>query len=288
MKPFYSILYVPIRPEVKERLTIGLFMRSDKEIFFYYSKQKLEVLNDLLPKQAYNLLKLSLHSIERTVIKAKKDYEVTLNSLMPSETMEYSVVGEPYFQYLSKYNQNLIAFTSPQYTNIEINFKNFKILFEKLISEGEFIQKAEEEKIDLVMHTRELLKPRIEKYVNWDFKVTNKHISKLILPSILVDFIGKNGNYVIGKTIDFDKPEHSLDNTIAKHIALIGAIHEERKNSKSFIIGKEPVKKFKEQHRLWQNIRNSRIMDFIDADEYETVADYVEQNNIQPLELIAD
>lgn len=286
MKTFYSILYVPIRPEVKERLTIGLFMQSDKQVIFRYSSHKLEVLNHLLPKQAYNLLKLSLHSIGRSIDKVKQHYEVSVDSLIPEVNLDYNLVGEPYFQYLSKYNQNLIAFTPPQEIDISVNIDNFKKLFDKLIYEGELIQKTKHEKTDVVKNTRSLLKPKIEKNVNWDFKVTNKHFSKLILPSIKVDFIGKNGNYITGKTLDFEKPEHSLDNSIAKHITLIGAIKLARDQSKCFIIGKEPNKKLKEQHLLWKNIKNSDLLDFVDVNEYERVSDYITSNDVQPIEEI--
>lgn len=287
MKTFYSILYVPIRPEVKERLTIGLFMRSEKQAVFHFSVHKMEVLNHLLPKQAYNLLKLTLQSIERSIIKAQKHFNGSLDSLIPAENLDYNLVGEPYFQYLSRYNQNLVAFTSPQEIDLTVNLNNFKKLFDKLINEGELIQKTRIEKTDVVKNTRSLLKPKIERNVNWDFKVTNRHFSKLILPSILVDFIGKNGNYVTGKTLDFEKPEHSLDNSIAKHITLIEAIKYESNQSKCFIIGKEPNKKLREQHLLWQNIKNSDLMDFVDADEYELVSDFIIKNEVQPIEAIA-
>jgi len=168
MKTFYSILYVPIRPEVKERLTIGLFMRSEKQAIFRYSTHKMEVLNHLLPRQAYNLLKLALHSIERSVEKAQKHFNGSIDSLIPEESLDYNLVGEPYFQYLSKYNQNLVAFTPPQEINMIVTLNNFRKLFDKLIHEGELIQKMKSEKTDIVKNTRSLLKPKIEKNVNWD------------------------------------------------------------------------------------------------------------------------
>ncbi len=286
MKTFYSILYVPIRPEVSERLTVGLLFQSNTKVYFHYSKEKMEVLKHLLPKQAYNLLRLSLMNIERAVLKAKKDTEESLKELFPSENIVSNVISESYIEYLSRYNKNLLAFTSPQYTDIEFNYSNFKILYNKLIAEDEFVSEKIKEPVDIIKQTHASLRPKIEKFVNWDFKVTDKHFKNLILPSIDVDFIGKNGRYISGQTIDFIKPEYVLDNTIAKQLALISAMHEENKQSKCFILGKEPDKKYKSQYKLWHNISYSEIFDFIDVDETEKVVTYLKQNEVHPLEII--
>ena len=166
MKPFYSIIYVPVRPEAKELLSVGLLMRNEKEVYFEYSRHKLDVLKELLPKQAYNLLKLSLNSLTRSVDKALDDFLSGQSGLLPGEMIETSTLQEPYFNYLSKYSKNLIAFTKPQKIELEFNYNTYQLMFKRLIDETHFIQKREEKIRDIVLETRAALKPKISDRVN--------------------------------------------------------------------------------------------------------------------------
>ncbi|WP_276980142.1 hypothetical protein, partial [Flavobacterium filum] len=68
MKPFYSILYCPIRPIVEERLSIALIVRTEDKVYFRFSHDKLKVIKELLPAPAYNLLRTSLNNIDHYII----------------------------------------------------------------------------------------------------------------------------------------------------------------------------------------------------------------------------
>ena len=284
MSAFYSILYVPIRPGVQERLTVGLFMRTDEQAYFKYSKSKLSTLKSLLPKPAHGLLKLSLNSIERSVFRATEDLKESKKGLLPDESLHYQIVHESHFEYLSRYNKNLLAFGKPEKIQQEPSFELFQKLFTKYISDDELVNRQETMRIqDIVIRTHDSLKPRIEKRVNWKFKVTQKHLSQLILPSVSIDFIGKNGKYVAGQAVDFEKADWHLNNDMAKFIALTDAMRDENNGSTCFVLGKEPIKELKMQHQLWENIRESARITFVDADDFEVVVDYIEDNDVQPL-----
>lgn len=283
MSAFYSILYVPIRPGVQERLTVGLFMRTHDQAIFRYSTQKLGALKELLPRPSYNLLKLALGNIERSAVNAVDDFEGTKTGLLPDNSIYHHGVNESYFEYMSRYNKNLISFSKPE--KIEnASFELFHKLFSKYVSDELLTVENSIEKRDVVLRTRTQLKQRIETRVNWDFKVTENHFSKLILPTINIDFIGKNDEYVAGQAVNFEKAERFLDNDVAKFIALIDAMRDKSAGSKCFVLGKEPERKiFPTQHKLWSNIRESNKMEFVDADEFEKVASYVEGHDVQPL-----
>lgn len=284
MKPFYSIVYVPIRPEAKELLSVGLFMRGDKEVYFEYSKHKLNVLKELLPKQAYNLLKLTLNSIVNTVENALGEFNASQLGLLPATDIENSILQEPYINYLSRYSKNLVAFSAPQYIDIAINREVYQLFFKKLVDEFHFDHKHEEKSRDIVLYTRSVLKPRIEKRVNWDFKITKSHIPNLILPNVHVDFVGKNDIYVTGEAVNFEKREYDLEYSIARQIALIDAMRSENGGSQCFILGKEPNKTiFKNQHKLWRNVYDSKEIEFVDTDEHERVANYMELHDVKPI-----
>ena len=64
METFFSILYCPINPITDEKLSIGLVLANDDHFLFSYSQKKMAVLKDLLPGEVYDLLQLSLKSIQ--------------------------------------------------------------------------------------------------------------------------------------------------------------------------------------------------------------------------------
>ncbi len=57
MKTFYTILYCTIRPNIDERISIGLFMTNEKECLCHYTKEKLHMIKDLISNKALSLLK---------------------------------------------------------------------------------------------------------------------------------------------------------------------------------------------------------------------------------------
>ena len=57
----------------------------------------------------------------------------------------------------------------------------------------------------------------------------------------------------------------------------------ENRKGQYYIVGKEPDKKaFPEQHSNWQHIRQSGLIDFVDLDEMDKIAVYVEQHSVKP------
>jgi hypothetical protein len=284
MKSFYSIIYVPLRPEVKEILTIGLLMRDEKQVILRYSKNKLNVLKELLPKETYHLLKLSLQSIERTVLNANEDFNKSIDSLLPANEIDSSVLSEPYIKYLSTYSKNLITFTAPEPFELPVTFDLYKTLFGKMVADGEFISEKTIQPEDIVIRTKALLIPKIKDRVNIDYQVTSNLFNKLILPSITIDFIGKNGKYVTGQAINFTKRDINLEADITKQIALMDAMRSENGGCKCFVLGKEPNKKqFPLQHELWENVKNSSTLEFVDTDEYQKVSEYIISHDVHPV-----
>lgn len=284
MNSFYSILSVPIRPEAKELLSVGLLMRDEKQVFFHYSSHKLGVLKELLSKDAYGLVKLSIQSIKRSIFEDEEYINKIDKTLFPHQGIVANIVSESAVNYMSRYNKNLIAFSEPNFFRVKLTQELFNNLFKKLVDENEFISKSSNEEFDIVLRTREQLFPKIKSRVNTDFNITNKLFKTLVLPSIKVDFIGKNGEYVTGQTINFTKKENFLEFDVSKQFTLIDAIRAENGGSKCFILGKEPDKKeFPIQHQLWKNVFDHKVLSFVDADEFEEVAQYVENKDVKPL-----
>ena len=259
-------------------------MRNEKQFHFAYSKFKLAVVKELLSKPAYDLLTLNLRNIHRTVTTAIADTDLETNTLNLELATDKASLKESYFGYLSRYSNNLLAFTPPASISVEASSENFETLFSKFVDERHFLEKDREVEIDIVQKTRTTLRPLIKERVNWDFEITKQYVPKLILPSVHMDFVGKNEIMVSGQAVDFDKKSYFLKNDISKHIVLLDAMKQANKNSTSFVLGKEPNKKeHPKNHHIWKNVVAENRIEFVDADEYERITEYMETHDVKPL-----
>ena len=104
----YSIIYADIRPEIKERLSLGVLTIENDKVRVRHSEKKLRLLKQLYTPKEYN----AISSIVRN----------GLRELVSVETLKY----------LTRYSNNLISFSPIQvidkaHTNInsEWLYKNY-------------------------------------------------------------------------------------------------------------------------------------------------------------------
>lgn len=145
MEIYYSILSVPIRPEIQEKLSIGFLLISNDQIFFDISKNKISLLKELLSDNAFKFLKESLRNVEQTAINENFKLQEGTNLLF-SEKNESSYFSKSYLEYLSQYNNNLLTFSRPKVIEAPANEETFKILFKKFVDEYAFIESQEKKK----------------------------------------------------------------------------------------------------------------------------------------------
>ena len=145
------------------------------------------------------------------------------------------------------------------------------------------MQETLKESFTLKKQLKAGLYPRIRGRVNLNQTITTKEISTLLVPSVKVNFIGQNDFPVAGQGVDFESSASLKTISISKLISLIKAFDMEGKRGQYYIIGKEPDKAvFAEQHSNWQHIRGSGIIEFVDVNDMEKIAAYVEQHNVRP------
>src|SRR6056297_782241 len=118
MKAFYTILYATLNPVIREQIGVGLILTGENEVFFDYSQKKLSHLNAFMPKHANQLLKDALKNIRYTVDKTKEQKELDELDLDINGLKE-RVFTEQYLDYLSRYNKNLLSFSSPVQIDIK-------------------------------------------------------------------------------------------------------------------------------------------------------------------------
>lgn len=274
MKTIYSILYISLNSALNERLSIGMLMSNGEDNMFKFSSEKLLVIKNLLNTEKYNLLKNYLKSL-------KNDFNNDSSEMFNFEKQSVHWTKVNYLNYLTKYANNLIQFSQPKIIDVDFAFNNFKWLFEKYVFE--YTQNIEQPHPELIFDkVKTNLYPRINKRVNLDITLDSSNFENLFTP-IEVNFLGINGVPVAGQTLDFSKKHYYLENDVTRFVALSRAIElAEKKRGKFYILGREPQNSDVKNHLLWEQIRDSDILEFVDADETGLVEEYMEDHDVRP------
>jgi hypothetical protein len=276
METKYSILTAIIRPEIQERIAIGLLLIGEGTIQFNYSRNKVAAVKNLLQEEEYKLFKDYLKLI---VNKATENVENLLENQLEINNQS-KVFSEEYIHYLSRYNNNLLSFTPPKIIDLESNKLTFDYLY------GRFIDNLEEAKQMTRFSPFESFKQKNEvkliNHFNIEKEVTNKEIANLIAP-VKVDLLGKNEIPVYAQTIDLEKNVYHIENDLAQLLFLRLALTSNHKKVKEFVITSEPNKKALKQHQIWENLRSTKEFEYIDSSEAEKVIEYAEKHGVMPL-----
>lgn len=107
----YSIIYAVIRPEISERISVGLIFVDGNQVDVRYSQQKLNALQGLFPKEEY-------------------DFVTRVVTAMPTNGSVDSVEA---INYLTRYSNNLIAVSPLQSIDIAPTEQSKSRLFHNYI-----------------------------------------------------------------------------------------------------------------------------------------------------------
>ena len=110
----YSIIYAVIRPEISERVSLGLIFVDDDKVDVRYSQQKLDAVRGLFSPKEYEFLSQVISS-------------------MPSDNSINSVEA---INYLARYSNNLIAISPLQSIDIAATEQSKNSLFRNYIYEA--------------------------------------------------------------------------------------------------------------------------------------------------------
>lgn len=280
MSTFYSILYVPIRPGQDEKVSIALFLSQGGESFFKYSLPKLNIIKPLLPPSAFSLLRSYLKNIESEIgarFLPGSEWDAIMSADRKTRFLE-----ESYFEYLSRYSNNLLAFSKPKSLSLTANESIFAKLFEKYVFDLEE-SVVSVSKPTIIQRVRQELFPKISSHVNIDRHLTSQEIPNLFVPTD-VHFIGRNDVPVAGHTFDFEKRLYNLEHDVASFVGLAKAFElNGEKNGQFYVIGNEPSRKdHPEQHKTWKTIHESDFLEFVPVEEMEKVDSYLREHEVEP------
>lgn len=110
----YSIIYAVIRPEISERVSVGLIIVDGDKIDIRYSRQKLNAIQPFFSEKEYKF-------VSRVVISMKRNQ--TVNS---TEAINY----------LTRYSNNLISVSPLQAIDVEPTKQIKEKLFKSYVYEG--------------------------------------------------------------------------------------------------------------------------------------------------------
>ena len=271
----YSILSVLIRPEIQEKITIGFLLMDENNVFFNFSKNKLAAAKSLLSSNAYKSLKDALYNINAT--SENQHLKEQPNTIISRKSNTFS---KSYIEYLSRYNNNILSFSSPKEIELDATIDIFSKLYRKFIDNSTIIEKKP--LTNYIQRFKQEKRLILSKHFNIDRKVTNKEIPNLIVP-VTVTFIGQNEVPTFVQSLDFEKRTDFLSNDISEILYLQRAFKDENKDSVAMSIINEPDRiKFPQQHEIWRQLRNTSGITHYDISEADAVIEYAEKHNVKP------
>lgn len=277
MKTFYSILSIPLNAALNERLSVGIVMSDGENHYFKYSLDKINAVKGIINSDKLQLAKNYLKALESEV-----NFEDE-NTFFDKELLNQSHwINEKYLNYLSRYSNNKVQFSPPKIIDIEFTESNFKKIFEKYVFKFNDLVVHQEIMPSVYNQVKETLYPTIENKVNLDITLTSNNFENLFV-EIEVNFLGLNGSPVAGQTFDFAKKHYTLENEVARYVSLSKALDlEGNESGKYFVLGKEPDKSIEKSHKLWEQIRDTHFLEFIDLDEIEQIENYINEKGVRP------
>ena len=276
MKSFFSIVYLPLRPDLQEKISIGLVMSNSEKNIFKFSDAKLHIIKNLFSSNRYNLVKDYFNNLKNEIEPKNDEFKLSL------DYNNTNWINESYFNYLNKYSNNLVVYSKPNKIELDVSLDNFKLLFEKFVFNfEEEIETLKKENILSKVKTR--LYSKIESQVNLNVTVRSKDFNELVTP-VDVNFLGKNGVVVSGQTLDFSKRLYNLEHDLTSYISFTKAVDFKEKNKgKYFIVGQEPHKKeHPKNHKTWKHVRESHLVEYVDLSETEKIKEYIYENQVTP------
>jgi hypothetical protein len=278
MASYFSVISVVIRPEIKEKVSVGLLLIGEGNFYLGFSKHKIDVIGQLLPADAFRAIKFSMKNFQQMAIDNEAGQKILSSHFTVIENLGDTVFSQSYLSYLSHYKNNLLTVSEPNTLTISPTQAVFDQIFKKLVDEqGVYLSKKNVVRSFSRVRESAILRERF----NYDFEVTQSLFPNLIVP-VKIDLVGENGTPTFIKLIDLERRKDYVANDVSRFNFVRDAVPQ----SQRFIVSKEPQKvSFPDQHQIWQNLRSTSLFDYVDIDEVERLEEYAELHNVNKIRL---
>ncbi|MFJ1377417.1 hypothetical protein ACILPE_03975 [Capnocytophaga canimorsus] len=276
MKTLLCPIYLSTNVLSDDRFSIGLIMANNDVLFFNYSERKLEKVKHLFSNESYLVIKNYLKTLYRSF------YAEDNNILFSKKELLQNWVNKSYLSYLEKYTNNLVQFSKTIQVDIELTEVVFKKYFEMYVfpypERTENTRKADILKKTQVVNFYE----KVQEYVNLDREILSSEIENLLV-NTKVNFIGKNNVPTAGNLLNLQNNIQGIENTVSKFISLTKTLDiNENTKGQYYLIGEEPDKKLSENHSLWQQLRDTNLVKYVELSEIEQINEYFVSHDVKP------
>jgi len=211
MKPFYSIVYLKPESVSGEKVAVGLFLNTDNRPIFDYSKSKLKVAAGLINTDAVASVEKMFKNIKKKIKSAKEDSS-------QAEAFDIGPFSETYFDYLSRYSNNMVVYSKPSENIGDYTSSDFSSLFKLLVD------KKYGEITDMRPSFRQVVTQRLKispitNYVDIRYRIPKNKV-KSVFSNHEVDYIGVNDSIISGNSLDTHTEHYALEMKIYKLRAL--------------------------------------------------------------------
>jgi hypothetical protein len=223
MSAITSELYMKSSSLVDEKVCVGLFVIEGENVFFDYSEHKFKLahrLNPSLDKGA------TLHWLKNLKEKISKDHSNDELGLFRSDFNSSTL------SYLNTYSKGVFLFSEPKPIDAKIDAAYFARLFKRIVDSELSGDEATGLRNTLSFKSafRSIIRRESFKRIDIAYTVEPEVLSGIYTPHI-VEFIGKNGNFIAGDTIDFTAKPSTIEKSlfefdrIAKGLKILAKRH---------------------------------------------------------------
>lgn len=256
MKSFYTLIKVRTNQLSGDSLTIGVVVFNEFKFKVQFSKQKISTAKSLVDIDS-KFFDLIIKEIKQNLESTNKDFDSYKNGLL---NVDYKF-NDLYFDYVSRYSNGIIEFTTPKFIALKNTEKEFSKIFSMFVDKSIFTEDLNSEKklIEENFHKRikTNLIDRVEEKVHTNIKLDNDIIPTLI-NTFELDCVGKNGVLIGAKSISFNQSKDTIHKNLNTYISIIAHLskkyHKGLDVNQFFLIADEP-KVNTDEYRLWNSIR---------------------------------
>lgn len=278
MNTFYNIIKVARDASQNDSVSIGLLAFSNAKYYLKFSNRKIKIAKSLISESSeivdffQSQLTSRIESLNREI-----------NSDDLKLFFDKSIYSAGFFDYLSRYSNNLIQFSKSNFVSSELKQDDFEKLFYLLIGDDlhttlQAFSKWEEFENRIQTKLIDQVKEKVHVYA----KLTEKVIPSLYFVYDL-DCIGINGVITAAKSIDFNRNEMTIDRNIGHYFQVATLLAKNYSRDKIdnnfYLIVDEPANINSKAHQIWTKLRKQKQFEVIHSEESGLVADKIRETN---------
>ena len=277
MKSFYNIIKIATNATSGESVAVGLFVYSGNKYFVQFSDNKKKIAKMLMESGSELVDYLSKQITQKT-----EELNQILSDNKSRLFKTTSLINSNYFNYLNKYSNNVLQFSSSYIIIDKLEEGAFQKLFASLIDSSEILTTVKDNDQAIQFYDRinkNLIEPVKDKVH------TNLRLNQSIIPSLYfnyeMDCLGMNGVFIGAKSIDFNSSNYNIDKEVSRYfqvsMLLAKNYQKDKKENNFYIIGDEPNSNSSKNHKIWESINKQKIFKIIHSEESNIIAYKIEE-----------